>query len=251
MNKLETINITKSFDGRTVIEDVSIAVAQGQIVSLLGESGCGKTTLFNIISGMFMPDRGSVMIDGTDVTGKTGIVGYSFQKDLLLPHRTVIDNVILPLLIKGRNKKEARNVALEYFPLFGLEGTQNLYPNAISGGMRQRASLLRTYLYSPEIMLLDEPFSALDALTKSKMHQWYLEVSMKYNQSTLMITHDIDEAVYMSDVVYILSPCENSASSIKARIDINKKREERNGFDLTDEFLSYKKQINGLLTENN
>lgn len=247
MNKLEIINITKSFDGRTVIKDVSINVAPGQIVSLLGESGCGKTTLFNIISGMFLPDSGSVMIDGVDVTGKTGIVGYSFQKDLLLPHRTIIDNVILPLLIKGRNKKEARNVALEYFPLFGLEGTQNLYPNAISGGMRQRASLLRTYLYSPEIMLLDEPFSALDALTKSKMHQWYLEVSMKYNQSTLMITHDIDEAVYMSDVVYILSPCENGVSSIEACINIDKKREERKNFDLTDQFLSYKKQINGLL----
>lgn len=247
MNKLETINVTKSFDGRTIIKDISLQVAQNQIVCLLGESGVGKSTLFNVIAGMIKPDSGKVLIDGEDVTGKAGIVGYSFQKDLLLEHRTVLDNVILPLLIKGRKKKEAREKALEYFNLFGLEGTEKLYPKEISGGMRQRAGLLRTYLYSPEILLLDEPFSALDSLTKAKMHNWYLDISQKYNQSTLMITHDIHEAVYMSDKVYVLSADSDGAATIKSCVDIPRKRENRRGFDLTEEFLGYKKQISDLL----
>ena len=131
MNKLETKNVTKSFDGRTIIKDISLEVAENEIVSLLGESGVGKSTLFNVIAGMTEPDSGSVLIDGTDVTGKTGIVGYSFQKDLLLEHRTLLDNVILPLLIKGRKKKDAREEALKYFPLFGLEGAEKLYPKAL------------------------------------------------------------------------------------------------------------------------
>lgn len=246
MNKLETINVTKSFDGRTIIKDISLQVAENEIVCLLGESGVGKSTLFNVIAGMTEPDSGSVLIDGSDVTGKTGIVGYSFQKDLLLEHRTVLDNVILPLLIKGRKKKDAREEAMEYFPLFGLEGAEKLYPKAISGGMRQRAGLLRTYLYSPEIMLLDEPFSALDSLTKVKMHNWYLDISQKYNQSTLMITHDIDEAVYMSDKVYVLGDSPDGAI-IRACVRIPVKRENRRGFDLTEDFLKYKKEISELL----
>ena len=247
MNKLETINVTKSFDGRCIIKDISLQVADNQIVCLLGESGIGKSTLFNVIAGMIKPDSGRVIIDSNDVTGKVGIVGYSFQKDLLLEHRTVLDNVILPLLIKGRKKKEAREEALGYFSLFGLEGAEKLYPKAISGGMRQRAGLLRTYLYSPEIMLLDEPFSALDSLTKAKMHNWYLDISQKYNQSTLMITHDVDEAVYMSDRIYVLSAASDGSAYIKSCVEISRKRENRRGFDLTEEFLQYKKKIHDLL----
>ena len=205
MEKLEVRSVSKSFDGRPVLKDISITLRQGELVSLLGVSGGGKTTLFNIISGLLTPDEGRVYLEGQDITGQPGRISYMLQKDLLLPYRTVADNVALPLILRGVGKKEAREQAAAHFGEFGLEGTESLYPAQLSGGMRQRAALLRTYLFSQDVALLDEPFSALDTLTKSAVHRWYLEVMERIRLSTLFITHDIDEAILLSDRIYLLT----------------------------------------------
>lgn len=176
-----------------------------KFVSPFRISGSGKSTIFNIISGLLKPDEGQVFIEGEEWTGKTGRVSYMYQKDLLLPWRNIIDNTSLPLVLKGTDKSEARNCAQEYFKIFGLEGFEYKYPFQLSGGMRQRAALLRTYLFSRDIMLLDEPFGGLDAITRSKMHCWLLEILEDIKASVLLITHDIEEAVFLSDRIYVLS----------------------------------------------
>ena len=240
MADLVVSGVTKSFDGRTIIEDISIEIHDRELVSLLGVSGGGKTTLFNVISGLMKPDRGQVFLDGEEITGKPGNVSYMLQKDLLLPYRTVEDNVALPLVIGGMKKKEARKKSAPYFEEFGLAGTEKKYPAQLSGGMRQRAALLRTYLFSDRLALLDEPFSALDTLTKRSMHRWYLDVMEQIHLSTVFITHDIDEAVLLSDRIYILG---GKPGHIIDEIRIEEPKPRRNDFQLTEEFLSYKKRI--------
>lgn len=240
MTILRTENITKSYNDKTVIEDINIHLKEGELVSLLGVSGSGKTTLFNIISGLIMPDEGSVQLSDRDITGRPGSVAYMLQKDMLLPHKKIIDNVSLPLLLKGMPRKDARAHADEFFEEFGLEGTQYKYPNQLSGGMKQRAALLRTYMASDGVVLLDEPFSALDTLTKSAMHKWYLQVMEHISLSTLFITHDIDEAICLSDRIYIMS---GAPGRIADEIVIEEKRPQREDFDLTPEFLEYKRRI--------
>ena len=240
MTKLEVKNVCKSFDGKEVLQNVSVELAAGELVSLLGVSGGGKTTLFNIISGLILPDGGKVLLDGTDVTGKPGRVSYMLQKDLLLPYRTIEDNVALPLMLKGMKKKEARKKVSSEFGQFGLEGTQKKYPSELSGGMRQRAALLRTYMFSQSVALLDEPFSALDTLTKSAMHKWYLDVMEKIRLSTLFITHDIDEAILLSDRIYLLS---GTPGKIAGEIVVSEPKPRREDFTLTEDFLDYKRRI--------
>ena len=241
MPVLEVKNVTFSYDGvNNVLNDISLYLNEGELVCLLGVSGGGKTTLFNIIAGLLRPERGQVLLNGSDVTGVSGKVSYMLQKDMLLPYRTVEDNVALPLIIKGMNKKEARQKAGEYFEKFGIQGTQKRYPGELSGGMRQRAALLRTYLFSSEVALLDEPFSALDTLTKSDMHSWYLEVMESIKLSTLFITHDVDEAILLSDRIYIL---DGGSGRITDEISVNKQRKQRKDFPLSDEFLQYKRKI--------
>ena len=244
MNKLEVKNISKSFDEKPVLKDVSIELNRGELVCLLGVSGGGKTTLFNIISGLLSPDNGQVLLDGEDITNQSGHISYMLQKDLLLPYRTIEDNAALPLLLKGEKKKNARNKVSPLFEQFGLEGTQKKYPSQLSGGMRQRAALLRTYMFSKDVALLDEPFSALDTLTKSAMHKWYLDVMEKIQLSTLFITHDIDEAILISDRIYLLS---GTPGEITGEIIINEPKPRKDDFNLTAEFLEYKRKILSLL----
>ena len=244
MKKLEVKNISKSFGDKQVLQDVSLELNDGELVCVLGVSGVGKSKLFNVISGLLMPDCGNVLLNGTDITNKPGNVSYMLQKDLLLPYRTIEDNVALPLLIKGMKKKEARKTVSPYFSVFGLQGTQKKYPSLLSGGMRQRAALLRTYMFSREIALLDEPFSALDTLTKSSMHSWYLDVMEEIKLSTLFITHDIDEAILLSDRIYLLS---GSPGSITSEIIIEEPKPRSKDFNLSPKFLDYKRKILALL----
>ncbi len=244
MQKLEVNHINKSFDGKPVLQDVSITLNRGELVCLLGVSGGGKTTLFHIISGLLQPDSGAIVLDGKDITHQPGHISYMLQKDLLLPYRTIEDNVALPLLLQGKKKQEARSQVSPLFAQFGLEGTQKKYPAQLSGGMRQRAALLRTYLFSQEVALLDEPFSALDTLTKSAIHRWYLDVMQKIQLSTLFITHDIDEAILLSDRIYLLS---GSPGEITGEIVVQEPKPRRSDFNLTAEFLDYKRQILALL----
>ncbi len=173
MALLKVSNVSKSYDCRKIIDNIKLELNNGEKVSLLVVSGVGKTTLFQVISGLVKPDNGTVELNGRDITGVSGEVGYMLQKDLLVQYKTVLDNVALPLIIRGEKKKVAREKAGQLFPQFGLDGTQNKYPSQLSGGMRQRAAFLRTYLFSNEINLLDEPFSALDAITKGELHKWY------------------------------------------------------------------------------
>ena len=236
MNRLEARNITYSYDNKVnVIENIQLSVGEGEIVCLLGVSGGGKTTLFNVISGLNRPQQGEILLDGEDITGVPGKISYMLQKDLLLPYRTIEANAALPLIIRGVKKKEAIAKVNPYFAEFGLEGTSEL-----SGGMRQRAALLRTYMASSSVALLDEPFSALDTLTKSEMHRWFLNVMEKIDLSILFITHDIDEAILISDRIYLLG---GKPGTITDEIIINEPKPRRSDFNLTDEFLQYKRQI--------
>ena len=245
---LEVKDVSKSFDGDPIIDHISMELHEGEIVSLLGVSGGGKTTLFNIIAGLSLPDEGSVWIGDEEVTGKPGHVSYMLQKDLLLPYRTILDNVALPLMIRGMKKKEAREKAAPYFAEFGLAGTEKKYPAQLSGGMKQRAALLRTYLFSEKVALLDEPFSALDMLTKQSMHEWYLGVMEKIKLSTLFITHDIDEAILLSDRIYLLT---GKPGQITKEIVIKETKPRDKEFKLTEKFLQYKKEILAYLADEN
>ena len=239
--KLKVKNITVNFEEKSIIEDVTITLNEGEIVSILGVSGVGKTTLFNVIAGLINPCIGTVELDGENIIGKSGKISYMLQKDLLFPFKTILDNVSLPLILKGENKKKAREIAGKYFSQFGLEGMENKYPKELSGGMRQRAAFLRTYMFSSEIALLDEPFSALDTITKQKIHTWYLDVVKKLNISILFITHDIDEAILISDRIYIISGKPGKiVNEIEVKINKNISNEE---VSMTQDFLNYKKEI--------
>ena len=239
--KLRVKNITVNFEEKSIIEDVTITLNEGEIVSILGVSGVGKTTLFNVIAGLINPCIGIVELDGENIIGKSGKISYMLQKDLLFPFKTILDNVSLPLILKGENKKKAREIAGKYFSQFGLEGMENKYPKELSGGMRQRAAFLRTYMFSSEIALLDEPFSALDTITKQKIHTWYLDVVKKLNISILFITHDIDEAILISDRIYIISGKPGKiVNEIEVKINKNISNEE---VSMTQDFLNYKKEI--------
>lgn len=221
--KLKVENIKKSFGDTKVIENISLNVKEKEFVSILGPSGSGKSTIFNIISGLLKPDNGTISIDGNDFTGKTGRVSYMYQRDLLLPWKKIIDNVAMPLTLKGEKKKKARENVNKYFDIFGLKGYEHKYPSQLSGGMKQRAALLRTYMFSQDIMLLDEPFGALDAITRTKMQYWLLDIIDDLNASVIFITHDIEEAIFLSDRIYILS---DKPAVIKEEIivDLPKKR---------------------------
>ncbi|GAF41613.1 peptide ABC transporter ATPase [Agrilactobacillus composti DSM 18527 = JCM 14202] len=237
---LQVEHVSKSFDQKTIIKDINLHVAQGEIVSLLGISGSGKTTLFNIIAGLSQPDSGSVLLQDRSILNQPGQVSYMLQKDLLMPYRTVANNVILPLLITGIKKKHALIKAAPLFAEFGLSGYEDKYPADLSGGMRQRAALLRTYLFDKPLALLDEPFSALDAITKRALHTWYLDIMAKIHLSTLLITHDIDEALVLSNRIYVLA---NTPSVISDEIAIPKALHDASEFELSNEFLQLKRRI--------
>ena len=237
---LRAEDIGMSYGDNEVLRGVGLTLREGEIVGLIGASGGGKTTLFNILSGVMRPTAGRVLLRGEDVTGRPGSVSYMLQKDMLFEHMRVIDNVALPLVVAGEKKKTARERADEYFGVFGLEGTQLMYPAELSGGMRQRAALLRTYLGSHGVALLDEPFGALDTITRSKIHEWYLGVMESLDLATLFVTHDIDEAVKLSDRVLVLS---GSPGRISDEVVISAGRPRPADFDLTSEFLEYKRTL--------
>lgn len=237
---LRTEHITKSYQGKPIIEDISISLNQGEIICLLGVSGSGKSTLFHIVAGVLEPDKGRVFLEERDITGQAGHISYMQQKDLLLPYKTVLDNVALPLILRGERKQDARAKALTHFSQFGLQGTEAKYPTQLSGGMRQRAALLRTHMFSGAVALLDEPFSALDAITKRTIHLWYLDLIDKLGMSTIFITHDIDEAILLSDRIYIMT-------GVPGRIDheltIEPRRPRPVDFSTSETFMQYKREI--------
>ena len=207
--KLELRQIRKTFhaNGLTVqaLDDLSLEVQAGEFLTLVGPSGSGKSTILNVIVGLLEPDSGQIWLDGAPCDQRTGRFGYMPQRDLLLPWRVVLDNVVLAQELSGADRQQARAQASAMLPMFGLQGFQEAFPASLSGGMRQRAALLRTFLTGRDVLLLDEPFGALDALTRAELQDWLLEVWGRYRQTVVFITHDIEEALYMGDRVVVLS----------------------------------------------
>jgi ABC-type nitrate/sulfonate/bicarbonate transport system ATPase subunit len=226
------------------LSPIALSIPQGLFVSLIGPSGCGKSTIFNIIAGLLEPTAGRVLIDGVDATGTIGRVGYMLQKDMLLPWRTVLDNTVLGMEIQGVPLREARARALPLLQRYGLSGFEYLYPNALSGGMRQRAALLRTLLFDTDIILLDEPFGALDAQTKLQMQEWLLALWSDFNKTVIFVTHDIDEAIYLADEVHVMAA---RPGRVVATIPVALPRPRLRTSALTPEFIAIKERCLNLL----
>lgn len=242
--KIAINDVSKSYPTPTgklqALDAINLSVAAGEFVSLIGPSGCGKSTLFNIVSGLERPDRGFVKKDDKNITGQTGHVGYMLQKDCLFPWRTVLDNAVVGVEVQGQSRRVAKERARELLPVFGLDDFADEYPMRLSGGMRQRVALLRTVMMDRDVWLLDEPFGALDSLTRDRMQEWLLEIWSRFHRSILFITHSIDEAVYLSDRVYVLSP---RPARIIGEWHIDLPRPRRRDLVTNTRFLRYKKQL--------
>jgi len=226
------------------VAPLELSIETGRFVSLVGPSGCGKSTLFNIIAGLLLPTEGRVIIDGDDATGTIGRVGYMLQKDLLLPWRTVLDNAILGMEIQGKPLREARDRALPLLQKYGLGGFENFYPNSLSGGMRQRAALLRTLLFDTDVILLDEPFGALDAQTKLQMQEWLMQLWSDFRKTVVFVTHDVDEAIYLSDEIHVMG---TRPGRILESIPIGLPRPRMRTASLTPDFIAIKERCLTLL----
>ncbi len=242
--KISLNNIGQIYDGKMVLSDISFDVNESDFITLIGPSGCGKSTIFKIITGLEKNYTGNVQINGTDIEKYQGKLAYMPQNDLLLDWRTLYKNAVLPMEIEKINKKSIDEKIKELLPEFRLSGEEGKYPYELSGGMKKRAALLRTFLVDSDIMLLDEPFGALDAITRSEMQDFLLEVSEKHRHTVLFITHDIDEAVYLSDRIIVLG---KNPAVIKGEIEIKISKPRNREVLLEREFLEYKKKIMDLL----
>jgi ABC-type nitrate/sulfonate/bicarbonate transport system ATPase subunit len=246
--KLRIDNVSKTFGTAggafTALSPVTLDIPAGRFVSLIGPSGCGKSTLFHIIAGLQEPTTGRVLIDGADATGTIGQVGYMLQKDLLLPWRTVLDNIVLGMEIQRLPLPKARKRALPLMRRYGLGGFENRYPDALSGGMRQRAALLRTLLLDTDVVLLDEPFGALDAQTKQQMQEWLLKLWADFGKTVVFITHDVDEAIFLSDDVHVMG---TRPGRIVESIDVDLPRPRLRTSSTTPGFIAIKERCLALL----
>lgn len=207
--KLAIKGLQKSFSGDRgtveVLNGIDISVNHGQFVSVIGPSGCGKSTLFNILAGLIPHDGGEILFDGRPVMHLRGLVGYMLQRDLLMPWRTVLDNVVVGLEVRNVSRAESVEKARYYLNAFGLSQFENAYPKELSGGMRQRVALARTLLPDPDILLLDEPFSALDYQTRLFLEALLIETVETSKKTVILVTHDIDEAIALSERIFVLS----------------------------------------------
>lgn len=221
---LQLLQITKSFsrDGMPllVLDKIDLEANHGELVALIGPSGCGKTTLLHIIAGLVRPDSGTISLNGALVSDCHRHVAYMQQKDLLLPWRTALTNALLGPEISHEEIEQAEARARQLFAEFGLAGFEDAYPAQLSAGMRQRVALIRTLLSQREILLLDEPFGALDALTRSELHDWLLKAHQKFPRTTLFVTHDVEEALKLADRIYVLS---ERPARVKAVVSVSLK----------------------------
>jgi len=244
---LKLVNVWKRFgDGPsqvTAVSNVDLQIQPGEFITLIGPSGCGKSTLFNMIGGLLpADDDGSILMNGEpqkdgELLGK---VSFMPQRDLLFPWRNVVDNAILALEIEGVSKKEAREKALAMLPDFGLKGFEKHYPHQLSGGMRQRVALMRTFLFERDLILLDEPFGALDALTRAMMQRWLLDIWQRYKRTVLFITHDLDEAIFLGDKVVVMSA---RPGTIKLQETIDLPRPREASVVTSEAFISVKRRL--------
>ena len=215
--KLEVRGLSFAYGPKKVLDDLSFSVQAGEFVSILGPSGCGKSTVLNLLAGLLRPAAGEVLVDGQRVEGAgNGRFAYMPQNDLLFPWKTILQNVCLYGKIHGA-EAAAREEALKHMAAFGLAGYEDAYPGDLSGGMRQRAAFLRTALCSAEILLLDEPFGALDVISRGDMQDWLLSMRADLGRTALLVTHDIDEALYLSDRILVLR---GSPAQVVREVDV-------------------------------
>ncbi|OIJ12900.1 ABC transporter ATP-binding protein [Anaerobacillus arseniciselenatis] len=217
---LQFENVSFSYENgheeKEILNTLSFDVQNGEFVSIIGPSGSGKSTIFKLITGLNQPANGEIFINETNYSNRLGKVGYMPQQDLLMPWRTIIENAALPLEIQGMKKREAYDKVRELLVEFGLNGVEHKYPSELSGGMKQRISFLRTVLSGSNVLLLDEPFSSLDAITRLSMQEWLLTQWQKLKLSILFITHDVDEALFLSDRIFVFTE-----SPVRKFVEVN------------------------------
>jgi putative hydroxymethylpyrimidine transport system ATP-binding protein len=238
-----TINeLTYAFDSsKTIFQKLSIEVKAGEFVSVIGPSGSGKSTLFKLVTGLIDPDEGEIAVHGSVSGTRLGKVGYMPQKDLLLPWRTVLDNVLLPLEVSKDRKQHSISDAREWLCRFGLADVEKAYPHELSGGMRQRVAFLRTIMTGRDLLLLDEPFGALDSLTKRKMHSWLLNLWGELQKTVLFITHDLEEAILLSDRIYLLK----GTGCLEINVHLPRPRNSEQIYD--SDFIALRKELERLI----
>ncbi|GAB6991945.1 ABC transporter ATP-binding protein [Paenibacillus pini] len=248
---LSVRGLTYSFPGeRPLFDDLSFDIQEGEFVSLLAASGMGKTTLFRLLAGLIDSPKGEIVASGrqislTEAASKGAQIGYMPQKDCLMPWRTVLDNAALGLELNGTSKRVARMRVMEQLPLVGLEGTEHKYPHELSGGMRQRVSFLRSLLGGADVLLLDEPFSALDAMTRINMQEWLLQVWEQHRKTIVFVTHDVDEALLLSDRVLVAAI---SPVTVLEEIIVPIPRPRKYETVMDAEFIGLKRQVLSLIS---
>jgi len=239
-------NLTYAFeDNRPIFQNISIDVKAGEFVSVIGASGSGKSTLFKLITGLLDPDQGEIKINGNNSGSRLGKVGYMPQKDLLLSWRSVLENVLLPLEVSKKKSQLKIPEIRDWLTRFGLAEVEKAYPDELSGGMRQRVAFLRTIMTGKDILLLDEPFGALDSLTKRNMHSWLLGLWGELQKTVLFITHDLEEAILLSDRIYLLG--QETSREIKVSLPRPRKKE----LIYQSEFVTIRKELERLIQNEN
>ncbi|OYT62843.1 nitrate ABC transporter ATP-binding protein [Methanosarcinales archaeon ex4484_138] len=202
---LKINNLSKKYDKLIVLEDINLEIADSEFICLLGPSGCGKTTLLRIVAGLGQATTGEIILNNQKITRTNTCIGMVFQEYALFPWRNILDNAIFGLEMQGIDRETARNKTRKYLRLLGLEQFEKSYPHELSGGMKQRVAILRALLVKPEVLLMDEPFGALDAQTRNQLQTELLKIWSKDKKTVLFVTHSVDEAVYLADRVIIFS----------------------------------------------
>lgn len=241
-----SIEFSRNDQPLNVLDSVNLKISPGELVCLLGPSGCGKSTLLNIIAGFIKPTSGYVIVDQQQVRKPGADRGFVFQQYSLLPWKTVFQNVELGLKIKGMPKIERKEMVGEYLNLVGLGEYGNAYPAQLSGGMRQRASIVRALVNSPSVLLMDEPFAALDAQTRHMMQELLLDIWQELKTTIVFVTHDIEEAIFLGDRIFVMGV---QPGHIKTEIAIPLPRPRHVDVMLTTEFIELNRQIFGLIRE--
>jgi len=242
---LEVNNVSFAYENHQVLKNINLHVNPKETVAILGRSGVGKTTLFQLITGLLSLQEGTITLEeSTDFKGK---ISYMLQKDMLYEHYTVIENIMLPRIIADDSKEDARALALDLLEQFDMSDWANYYPKALSGGMRQRIAFLRTAAFQKQWLLLDEAFGALDAFTRTNLHKWFIQTRKKLNWSSLLITHDVDEALILADRVYVMM---GQPGTIAYELDVDFGSENVEEVIFEPSFLEAKKKLLDALGQN-
>ncbi|GAA2524777.1 ABC transporter ATP-binding protein [Winogradskya humida] len=242
---LDITGLSHSYGDLHVLEDISLRVGKGEFVSIVGPSGSGKSTLFHLIGGLLTPATGTIGIDGAHANGRRGLIGYMPQAPALLPWRTIEDNVVLAREIGGAPKRGTRPQARDWLAKVGLDGFARSYPHELSGGMQQRVAFLRALLAGRDLICLDEPFSALDAMLRAEMHRWLLDIWEQDRRSILFVTHNIEEALLLSDTVYVFT---RRPATVLERVEVPFERPRRAEVVDDPTFVRLRRRLTDLLT---